>query len=124
MKRLSPRELRRMQERLLKNLGLDVEELGTAEQVVIKLASRQIVIQNPSVYSMKAGGEHVIQIVGGELQEAEAEAEARPAYTPSEEDVTLVVSQTGASEEDARNALAEAEGDLARAILTLRARRK
>ncbi|MEM4302846.1 MAG: nascent polypeptide-associated complex protein [Candidatus Caldarchaeum sp.] len=122
MKRLSPRELRRAQERLLKNLGLDVEEMGTAEEVVIKLASRQIIIRNPLVYSMKTGGEHVIQVVGGELQEAKAEA--KQVYTPTEEDVTLVVSQTGVSEEDARTALAEAEGDLAKAILTLRSRRK
>ncbi|MEM2237486.1 MAG: nascent polypeptide-associated complex protein [Candidatus Caldarchaeum sp.] len=122
MKRLSPRELRRAQERLLKNLGLDVEELGTAEEVVIKLASRQITIRNPLVYSMKTGAEHVIQVVGGEMQEAKAEA--KQVYTPTEEDVTLVVSQTGASEEDARAALAEAEGDLAKAILTLRSRRK
>lgn len=113
-----------MQERLLKNLGLDVQELGTAEEVVIKLSSKQIIIKNPLVYSMKTGGEQVFQVVGGESQEAEAGAAVKPVYTPSEEDVTLVVSQTGVSEEDARNALAEAEGDLAKAILTLRSRRK
>ncbi|MCS7137578.1 MAG: nascent polypeptide-associated complex protein [Candidatus Caldarchaeum sp.] len=120
MKRLSARELRRAQERMLKNLGLDVEELGVAEEVVVKLANRQIVIRNPAVYSMKTAGEHVIQVVGGEITQQTAEKQQ---YTPSEEDVMLVASQTGVSEDDARKALVEAEGDLAKAILSLRSRR-
>ncbi len=123
MKRLSQRELRRAQERLLKNLGLDIEELGTAEEVIIKLASRQLVIKNPVIYSMKTGAEKVIQVVGGQLTESVAGAEEKQAYTPSEDDVMLVVSQTGVSETEARNALVEAEGDLAKAILNLRSRR-
>ncbi len=108
---------------MLKNLGLDIEELGTAEEVVIKLADRQLVIKNPAIYSMKAGDENVIHVVGGQLAEVMAGAEEKQAYIPSEEDVMLVVSQTGASEIEARNALIEAEGDLAKAILNLRSRR-
>ena len=37
----------------------------------------------------------------------------------SEEDVQLVAGQTGKSVEEARNALIESEGDLAKAILLL-----
>ncbi|MEM4352096.1 MAG: nascent polypeptide-associated complex protein [Candidatus Caldarchaeum sp.] len=122
MKRLSPREVRRAQERLLKNMGLAVEELGVAEEVVVKLPNKTMTIKGPSVYTLKTGGETVIQVVGGEL--AEAEAVEKQAYTPSEEDVMLVASQTGVSDEEARKALVEAGGDLAKAILGLRSRRQ
>ncbi|MEM2871561.1 MAG: nascent polypeptide-associated complex protein [Candidatus Caldarchaeum sp.] len=122
MKRLSPREVRRAQERLLKNMGLAVEELGVAEEVVVKLPNRTVTIKGPSVYTLKTGGETVIQVVGGEF--TEAEAVEKHAYTPSEEDVMLVASQTGVSDEEARKALVEAEGDLAKAILGLRSRRQ
>ena len=122
MKRLSPRELRRAQERMLKNLGLDVEEMGQAEEATIKFQDRTLTIKGPSVFVLKTGGERVVQLVGGEVVEAKAGEEVT-AYTPIDEDVLLVASQAGVSEEEARQALVEAGGDLAKAILSLRSRR-
>jgi nascent polypeptide-associated complex subunit alpha len=122
LKRLSPRELRRAQERMLKNLGLDVEEMGCAEEAVIKFPGKTLTIRGPSVFVLKTGGEKVVQLVGGEVVEEKAVDEV-PAYTPVEEDVLLVASQAGVSEEEARQALVEAGGDLAKAILYLRSRR-
>jgi NACalpha-BTF3-like transcription factor len=94
LKRLSPRELRRAQERMLKNLGLDVEEMGGAEEAVIKFPGKTLTIRGPSVFVLKTGGEKVVQLVGGEVVEEKAVEEA-PAYTPVEEDVLLVASQAG-----------------------------
>jgi nascent polypeptide-associated complex subunit alpha len=71
---------------------------------------------------LKTGGEKVVQLVGGEVVEEKAVEEV-PAYTPVEEDVLIVASQAGVSEEEARQALVEAGGDLAKAILSLRSRR-
>ncbi len=122
LKRLSPRELRRAQDRMLKNLGLDVEEMGSAEEAVIKFTGKTLTIRGPSVFVLKTGGEKVVQLVGGEVVEEKAVEEAS-AYTPVEEDVLLVASQAGVSEEEARQALVEAGGDLAKAILSLRSRR-
>jgi len=122
LKRLSPRELRRAQERMLKNLGLDVEEMGQADEATIKFHDRTLTIKGPSVFVLKTGGERVVQLVGGEVVEAKAGEEVT-AYTPIDEDVLLVASQAGVSEEEARQALVEAGGDLAKAILSLRSRR-
>ena len=126
-KRLSPRELRRMQARMLSNLGLDVKELGVAYEVIIKLQGKEIVVRNPSVVSLQVEKENVFQIIGGEVSEREEriiqeEAEQK-GYEPSQEDILLVASQTGSSEEEARRALIETEGDLAKAILMLKSRK-
>lgn len=122
LKRLSPRELRRAQERMMKSLGLDVEEFGQAEEVVIKLADRVILLKGPSVFAVKTGEERFFQLVGGKLTEETKAAPAQP-YEPTDEDVSLVVAQTGVSDQEARNALAMSGGDLAKAILLLRSKR-
>ena len=119
MKRLSPRELRRLQSRMMGNLGLDIEEMGVAERVVIKLADKEIILKGPSVIAMKVEKERIYQIVGGEV----VEEEVPPAYEPSQEDIILVAAQTGVGDEDAKKALIETGGDLAKAILLLKSRR-
>ena len=122
MKRLSPRELRRMQARMLSNLGLDLKELGVADEVVIRLSDREIVIRNPSVVALNVEKERIFQIIGGEEEERTVEAEAidTPTYEPNQDDIMLVMAQTGASEQEARQALVETNGDLAKAILMLK----
>ncbi len=122
MKRLSPRELRRLQSRMMGNLGLDIEEMGVAEKVIIKLADREIVLKGPNIISLKVEKERIYQIVGGEMEET-AGKEVQQAYEPSQEDVILVAAQTGVADEDARRALIETGGDLAKAILLLKSRR-
>jgi nascent polypeptide-associated complex subunit alpha len=121
LKRLSPRELKRLQSRMLGNLGLDVEELGTAESVTIRLSDREIVLKNPVVVSLKMDKEKIFQVIGGEFSESVG-AGAAAIFEPSPEDVLLVVSQAGVSEEIARKALIDTGGDLAKAILLLRSR--
>ncbi|HDD66497.1 MAG TPA: hypothetical protein ENG52_02620 [Nitrososphaeria archaeon] len=121
MRRISPRQLRRMQAKMLGNLGLDLKELGKAEEVRIRLPDREIVLEGSSVFEMKFEGERIYQIVGGE--EVVGEAEREEAYEPTDEDVMLVAAQTGVSEDEARNALRETGGDLAKAILLLKSKR-
>ncbi len=120
MRKISPRQLRRMQSRLLGNLGLDLKELGTADEVVIRFPDKEIILKGPSVVEMKLEKESIYQLIGGELQERAGEEEE---YTPSQEDVLLVASQAGVSEEEARSALIEVRGDLAKAILLLKAKK-
>ncbi len=108
---------------MLGNLGLDLKELGTAEEVVIKLQDKELVLKNPSVVEMRIEGESIYQIIGGELEEREAEHRMEEAYEPSQEDIALVAAQAGVGEEEAKNALIEAEGDLAKAILLLKSKK-
>ena len=105
---------------MLGNLGLDVKELGKADQVVIRFADQEIIIEGPNVLEMRIENESIYQVIGGERVESEAEEEK---YEPVEEDVMLVAAQAGVSEEEARNALIEANGDLAKAILILKAKK-
>lgn len=114
----SPRDLKRM----LKRMGVEVEELDVLS-VELKLGDgRILVVEDPqSVALMKARGQPgIIYIVGGNIVEKKEPEEEAPAAEVSEEDVELVAEQAGVSKEEARRALIEAGGDIAEAILRLK----
>ena len=118
MRRLSPRQLRRLQARMLGNLGLDLKELGKADQVIIRFPDKEIILEGPNVLEMKVENESIYQIVGGERVEGEIMEEAK--YEPSEEDIALVQEKTGKSYEEAKEALKKANNDIALAIKMLK----
>lgn len=126
MRKVSPRALRRMQERLLSSAGIEVNELGEAT-VTIELGDRKITLRRATVVQVEGPMGRMYQIVGGEELVGEAEAPREPeepvqTVEVSEEDVALVAAQANVTEEEARRALIEAGGDLAKAILSLRSR--
>ena len=124
LRRVSPRALRRMQERLLSSAGIEVNELGEAD-VTIDFGDRKVTLRRAKVVQVEGPIGKMYQIVGGEEVSGEAVPSAPGAeqgIEVSEEDVALVAAQAGVSEEEARRALIEAGGDLARAILSLRSR--
>jgi nascent polypeptide-associated complex subunit alpha len=110
-KRISPREARRMMQRM----GMSMDAVPDVEQVVIKTSSKEITIEEPEVAILELQGQKIFQVTGGKITEKAAE---RKLAIP-EEDVRLVADQTGKSLEEARKALEESEGDLAKAILLL-----
>jgi len=97
---------------MMKQLGIEMIEIDNAEQVIIKTADGDIIIDNPSVSIMRAQGVDTYQING------DVKKMPKKLVIP-DEDVRLVCEQTGASEEEARKALEENNGDLAESILTL-----
>lgn len=111
MRKLSPREVRRLMQRM----GMEVEPLEGAKEVVIKLEERSLVIREPQVSVIRMAGQSIYQILGEAVEVEEAEE-----VSISEEDVQLVASQAGVSLDKARKALKETGGDLARAILMLK----
>ena len=117
-KRLSNRE----QERLLKRLGINLEEMPGVKEVRIIGEDVTRVIRDPSVFKVNSPGQTMYQIMGTEeiLQEEAGEEEAEEEYTPADGDVALVAQRTGKSLEQARTALVSTKGDLAQAILLLR----
>ena len=122
MFRLNPSDLRRQLKRLgLKNVDIETPE---ASEVVIRLADgREIVAEAPEVMIVKLPqGAAMIQVVAQNLEERNVES--AQALTVSEEDVRLVAEQAGVSLEEARNALIEAGGDIAAAIILLEERKK
>lgn len=118
MRRLSPRDLRRLAERM----GLSVEELEDVREVTIRTGDKLLVFESPRVSILRIKDEVIYQVVGVPVERRVGEE--REELEIPEEDVQLVAQQAGVSEEEARKALVEAGGDLAKAILLLQSRRR
>lgn len=114
-RRVNPREARRMMQRM----GMNMNAVEDVKQVVIKTGSKEIVIEGPEVAILEVQGQKIFQVTGGKITEKALE---RKAAAISEEDARLVADQTGKSLEEAKKALEESGGDLAKAILLLQSR--
>jgi len=110
-RRVSPREAKRMMQRM----GLSMGEVPDVQEVILRTATKEIIIEDPEVAVLDMKGQKIFQVTGERIVEKKIE---RKVAIP-EEDVRLVADQTGKSEEEARRALEETGGDLAKAILLL-----
>jgi len=113
-RRINPREAKRMMQRM----GLNMDAMPDVEQVIIKTSNKEIVIEEPEVAILEMQGQKIFQVTGGKISEKAAERK----LTIPEEDVRLVADQTGKSLEEARKALEECGGELAKAILLLQSK--
>ena len=95
---------------------MSMDAVPDVEEVVIRTAGKEIVVQEPDVAILEVQGQKIFQVTGGKITERNAE---RKPSAVAEEDARLVADQTGKSMEEARKALVESEGDLAKAILLL-----
>ncbi|MEM4348066.1 MAG: nascent polypeptide-associated complex protein [Candidatus Anstonellaceae archaeon] len=97
--------------KLMKQMGIKTEELQ-ASKVIIELSEggQRIVVFEPSVIQIEMQGQKSFQISGRVHYEEEA----------GEEDIKLVMQETGCSREEAQNALRDTGGDIAEAILRLK----
>nr|WP_211255068.1 nascent polypeptide-associated complex protein [Palaeococcus ferrophilus] len=107
MKGMNPKQMQRM----MRQLGIKMDELEGVKEVVIRFENKEIIIANPQVTVITAMGEKSYQIVGKE--------EVRGILNLSEEDIKLVMEQAGVDYETAKKALEETGGDLAEAIIRL-----
>ena len=105
---MNPRQMKK----LMKQMGIKMEELEGVEEVVIRMEGREIVLKDPAITVITAQGEKSYQIVPGS-------EEFREVLEISEEDIKLVMDQAGVDYDAAKKALEEARGDLAEAILKL-----
>jgi nascent polypeptide-associated complex subunit alpha len=115
---MNPRE----QRRLMQRMGMNMDQVPDVQQVIIRTADKDIVIDEPEVAILQVQGQKMYQVIGGEVSEQapsqrQAAAAAKPAF--SEEDIQLVADQTGKSLQKSKEALEECGGDLAKAILLL-----
>lgn len=102
----NPKQMQRM----MKQLGVSVEDIEDVEEVIIKTQSKEYLFKTPSVTMMITQGQKTFQVIG--------EPEITESGIP-EKDVELVSSQTNVSKEAAKKALEECSGDIAEAILKL-----
>jgi nascent polypeptide-associated complex subunit alpha len=106
---MNPRKMAQM----MKRMGIQQSEIDATE-VVIKTPEKELVITNPQVSKVNMMGQETIQVVG-DIHERELET----APEISEDDVKTVMEQAGVSEEQAKAAIEEHNGDLAAAIMSL-----
>ena len=104
----------RQTRRMLDKMGVSMNQLEGVEEVIIRMADKDLVIKNAGVSEMKVKGSRVFQVMGEDVEERMRE---KPKYT--KEDVLLVSQQAGVSEAKAEQALKDSDGDLAQAILRL-----
>jgi nascent polypeptide-associated complex subunit alpha len=102
---------------MMQKMGMKVDEVANVSQVIIKTDLKDIVIEAPNVTLVTVQGQAMYQIAGGQVSETAPQVTTQ---TVHEEDVQLVAQQTGKPVEEARKALLEARGDLAKAIILLR----
>ncbi|MEM0340720.1 MAG: nascent polypeptide-associated complex protein [Acidilobaceae archaeon] len=112
---LKPQDL----EKLLKKLGITVEEVEAIRVTVEVSDGSLMVFDNPNVVAVmrQKDSPPLLYVVGAYRVEKRESGKESPAFT--EDDVKLVAEQTGASLEEARRALEEAKGDIALAIMKL-----
>lgn len=100
--------------RMMDKMGLDMSEVSNVQEVIIKTDKKEIIVPKPTVNEMSAKDSVTFIVSAPDFEERELET---PFF--SEEDIKVVCDQTGADEERAKNALEEADGNIARAILFL-----
>ncbi len=105
--------------RMMQKMGMKIDEIDGVTEVLIRTATREIIIEQPVVTSVVVQGQRMYQVTGGSAHERTPSAEAAQPEVP-EEDVNLVVAQTGKTVDEAKAALKESGGDLAEAILRLK----
>ena len=94
-------------------MGIKQEEIDATE-VIIKTNDKDLIIRNPQVSKINMMGHESLQI-SGEIEEVEKDTKVEI----KEEDIETVVAQTSCSEDEARGALEQTNGNLAEAILQL-----
>ena len=115
--RMNPKQM----QAVMKRMGISQEELSDVVEVVIRTRTKELVFKGPAVTAMTVQGQKTYQVVGTPQERkpsAGEQAAEGPAGVP-DEDVKLVVSQTGCTSAEARKALEESDGAPAEAILKI-----
>jgi nascent polypeptide-associated complex subunit alpha len=123
----------RQMQMAMRRLGVTTEPVEGVEEVIVRTKDKEHVFQAPEVTILTVQGVRTYQVVGevsvrprsvGTSGAALAPAAPpAPAAGPPEEDVRLVMEQANVDHTEALDALAEADGQPAEAILKLLSRR-
>jgi nascent polypeptide-associated complex subunit alpha len=105
---VNPRQMKAM----MKKLGMNVEPIEGVQEIVIRTAKGNYVFEAAEVTAMTMQGVTTYQIVGQPRFE-------EPSPEIPAEDVILVASQAGVTQDAAKAALVATRGDIAEAILRL-----
>jgi nascent polypeptide-associated complex subunit alpha len=113
--RMNPKQM----QAAMRRMGISQEEMQDVEEVVIRTRSKEIVFKDASVMKVVMQGQTTYQLMGTpEERERKAAQTAGQGGVP-DEDVQLVMSQTGCTAGEAKKALEETDGAPAEAILKI-----
>ncbi|MGP6220248.1 nascent polypeptide-associated complex protein [Caldiplasma sukawensis] len=122
--RMNSRDLKRM----MQQMGIKSTEMTDVKRIVMEAGSKSYVIENPQVVMIEAQGQKSFQIVGdmkeikGPVKQPSEIGEKKEEFP--EDDVRLVMEQSGGTREEALKALKEAEGEPAEAIMRILQKKK
>ena len=113
--RINPKQMKAM----MKRMGISQEDITDVEEVVIKTRTKEIVFKDAAVTAMTVQGQKTYQVVGTPQERARSKEEVKDAGGIPEEDIKLVMSQTGCTAAEAKKALEASDGAPAEAILKI-----
>ena len=93
---------------VMKQMGMAQEEIDADRVIIERDGNSKIIIENPSVIKIKMQGQENFQI-SGDVREESA----------GDEDVKTIMEKVGCLEQEAKQALEKANGDLTEALLSL-----
>jgi nascent polypeptide-associated complex subunit alpha len=102
----------RQMNQMMRRLGINIKNIENVEKVIILTDSKEYIFEEAEVTIMDAQGQKTYQILGKPVIKDRSEDTLK-------DDIKLIVDQTGTSEEEARKALEDTNGDIAEAILKL-----
>ncbi|MGV8151304.1 MAG: nascent polypeptide-associated complex protein [Candidatus Woesearchaeota archaeon] len=105
----------RQMQQMMKKMGIQQDDID-AEEVIIKCKDKNIIISNPSVQKVNMMGKWSYQVSGDESEEDLDDG--------SEDDIQTIVDQAQCSEDEAKQALKDTNGNIAEAILLLTAEKE
>ena len=118
---MNPRKM----EQMMEQMGIDVEDVE-AEEVIIRTDEFDLVFDDAEVTKMDARGQETYQIIGspeqvesgaaGGAAAGDAGADEESGSAIPDDDIEIVATRTGVSEDEAREALEDNDGDLAAAV--------
>lgn len=126
----NPRQLQLM----MRRLGMTTEDVPDVEEVIVRTKTKDHVFRAPEVTILTVQGTRTYQVVGtpevrprslgspGAVGTTAASTKAEAPSGPPEEDIRLVMEQANVSREEAIEALFQAKGAPAEAILQILSR--
>ena len=108
-----PKMDKRKMQKMMKQMGVSTKDIP-AEKVIIFTKDKKMVFENPQLTETTMMGQKTYQLAGNykeELKEVE--------IIINDDDIELVVAQTGVDKEKAKNLLLKNKGDIAATIMEL-----
>ena len=112
---MNPKQMQKM----MQKMGMNTQDID-AKEVRIICAEKTIIIENPNVQRIAMQGQISFQITGteNEVDNSQLDAATEEKETFSDEDIKMIIEQTGKSREEVEKVLEETH-DIAETIMML-----